>query len=513
MTSGLPWGLALSSGVNTYLPLFLLALFARFGHIVHVSPRFQWLISDQAIFVLGVLAVTEILAQKFPVLDNVWDFAHTLLRPIAGAIAAGATLSTSNVFEIVAAMVMGGGLAAASHSAKSGLRLVSTSKSFGAANLVLSLGEDAGVVVASLLSVYAPWVMLAIVLLFVLVFALLGPRISRMLAYDVGIVGSALTWLVRWVFRRSVPSCLKESLLDIPADRLRLLAATLEPGEELLGALHGWRKRRGGPRRTWCLLTSRRLTWVEAPWLRKPRTQSLTYADISLARHRNLLLMSRVEVLTEGNETYSLTVAKGEMAYAQMAAKRVADLAAQARVVAPLRVPSKSHSDESKCKSVRARAAAECRGDVAGAGQTEQGDRQIAEGGHHLRACARADAGAIFIEGDVADPMQAILNRPLAATQTEQACGGGARGGQTAQAIHGFAPVFVGNEFGDLASEGENLRGVREVEVIAQGRAGPDGTDFHPAVPLIDGGVLRGEKLPASGRRCLGAGWVDYLWR
>lgn len=145
MISGLPWGLALSSGVNTYLPLFLLALLARYGHVVHLSPRFQWLVSDQAIVILGVMAVCEILAQKLPVLDNVWDFLHTLLRPIAGAVASGATLNTTNPSETLVAMVVGGTLAAAAHSTKSGLRLVSTSKSFGAANFAISLGEDAGV--------------------------------------------------------------------------------------------------------------------------------------------------------------------------------------------------------------------------------------------------------------------------------------------------------------------------------------------------------------------------------
>lgn len=92
MSFGLPLGLALASGVNTYLPLFVMTLFARFSGMVHVSPRFQWLISDEAIVILGVLCACEILADKFPVVDNAWDFVHTLLRPVAGALAAGATL-------------------------------------------------------------------------------------------------------------------------------------------------------------------------------------------------------------------------------------------------------------------------------------------------------------------------------------------------------------------------------------------------------------------------------------
>ena len=67
----------------------------------------QFLVSDQALIILGVLAGCEILAQKFPALDNVWDFVHTLLRPLAGAAAAGAVLTTHSAFEMTVAMLLG----------------------------------------------------------------------------------------------------------------------------------------------------------------------------------------------------------------------------------------------------------------------------------------------------------------------------------------------------------------------------------------------------------------------
>ena len=327
MISGLPWGLALSSGVNTYLPLFLLALFARFGHVVHLSPRFTWLDSDQAIFILGVLALCEILAQKFPLLDNLWDFLHTLLRPIAGAVATGATLNTSNALEIALAMMMGGALAAAAHSTKSGLRLMSTSKSYGTANFALSLGEDAGVLTTTLLSVYAPWVMLAIVIIFVVLFAFLGPRILRTLAFDLGIAGSALGGFIRWVFRRKQSTHLKESLLEIAPERLATFTLLLERNEELLGALPGWKRSLGGPRRTWVLLTSKRLLWIESRLFRNCKAQSLDYSEISLARHRNMFLYSRAEFLTQRHENFTLTVASGHIRFAEIAVQMVSHLA------------------------------------------------------------------------------------------------------------------------------------------------------------------------------------------
>ncbi len=323
MISGLPWGLALSSGVNTYLPLFLLAVFARFGHVVHLSPRFEWLVSDQAIFILGALSVCEILAEKVPVLDNVWDFLHTLLRPLAGAVASGATLNTQNVFETIVAMAMGGGLAAAAHSTKSSLRLVSTSKSFGAANFALSLGEDAAVLTMTLLSVYAPWLMLVVVIIFALVFAFLGPRIWRTLSFDLSIAGSAMSGIFRWIFRRNYPTSLKASLLEIDPERLRAFTQLLNGTEELLGVVPGWRRCPGGPRRTWVLLTSQRLLWIRSRLFAKSEAQSLDYGEVCLVRHRNLLFFSRAEFLTRRHEIFILTVAARYARFADLAVQMI----------------------------------------------------------------------------------------------------------------------------------------------------------------------------------------------
>jgi len=327
MTSGLPWGLALSSGVNTYLPLFLLSLFARFGHVVRVSPRFEWLVSDQAIFLLGLLALCEILAEKFPVLDNLWDVVHTLLRPLAGAVAAGATLTTNNVFEIILAMVMGGTLAAAAHSTKSSLRLMSTSKSFGAANLALSLGEDAAVLTGTLLSLYAPWVMLGVVLLFVIVFLLIGPRMIRTLSFDLRIVGAWLGWLVKRVFRVPAASQFQESLLELPLGGLEKLGVQLEPGEGLLGALAGWKRSNRGPRRAWVLLTSQRLLWVERRLLRRPRIQPMVYSEVAVVRSRSLVLFSKLEILNRRNESMTLSLSRPHTRFGEMAADKIRELA------------------------------------------------------------------------------------------------------------------------------------------------------------------------------------------
>jgi hypothetical protein len=326
MISGLPWGLALSSGVNTYLPLFLLALFARFTHAVSLSPRFHWLISDEAVIILGVLALGEVLAEKFPVVDHLWDFLHTVLRPIAGALAAGATLPTESTPELVFAMLTGGTLATAAHSAKSSVRLVSTAKSFGVANPILSLGEDIAVVAGTLLSVYAPWVMLGVVLLFALLFALFGPWLVRSLWFDLRIVAAWFRWLGRRIFRAPTPLTLRESLLELGPSRLRRLSAELEPGEELLGALSGWNRSRG-LRRCWLLVTPGRVLLAEQRFLRKPKVTAIHYGDVVVARERNLVLFSKLDLLTRQNARFALTLARTEVPFGSMAAEKIRELA------------------------------------------------------------------------------------------------------------------------------------------------------------------------------------------
>ncbi len=325
MVSGLPWGLAMASGVNTYLPLFLLAVFARYSHAVHLSPRFQFLTSDQALIVLGALAACEILAQKFPGLDNVWDFLHTLLRPLAGAIAAGATLTTDNTFEMIVAMLMGATIATASHSAKTTLRLASTTKSLGTANIFLSFVEDAAVVAGSLLSIFQPWVMLVIVALFAAVFIWLGAWLVRTIMFDLRVTAAWLYWVVERMFRRPEAQELRESLLLFGPEQLKEFAESLAPGEEMQGALRGWRRSRRGQRVGWLLITDRRVLLIERRRIRKHKIQPVEWSEIALARHRNLWLFEKFELVTRENESIGFNLRKTHGRLGALAARKVSE--------------------------------------------------------------------------------------------------------------------------------------------------------------------------------------------
>jgi hypothetical protein len=146
-----------------------------------------------------------------------------------------------------------------------------------------------------------------------------------------------------------------------------------------------------------------------------------------------------------------------------------------------------------------------------GARHTKQGDCQIAQRSHDLSAVCFADAAAVFIEGNIADIMEAVFDRPVAAAQTEQAGGVGFVGWETGDAVDGFGAVLLSDDLGGVALDGEDLGGIGKSEIASQFGTGPDVADFESSMSFIDGGMVRGEKPPSRGRRCLGGGWIGCL--
>ena len=320
MSMGLPMGLAMASGLNTYLPLLAMALFARYGNVVHVSAKFQWLVSDQMLIVLA-----ELLADKFPGLDHVWDFIHTLLRPVAGAIAAGATISTDNLFETAVVMLLGGSLATATHAAKATVRLASTTKTLGVANPILSIAEDVTSLIATLVAVFVPWLMAIIAVLFVLFIVFAGPPLLRTMRYNIGTFIGILRYAFRKIARTAPPRGLDESIRSIPSGELQRLRKQVQSGEELLGAIEGWRRTGWGPRRTWLLMTSRRVLLVERRFPGRTKTQALAYSDPQWVRERRALSGSRLEIFTRQKQDFILHFPKAQADFVQLAAREISE--------------------------------------------------------------------------------------------------------------------------------------------------------------------------------------------
>ena len=184
-----------------YLPMLSFAVANRWFHLFAVNPNFTFITQDWCIIALLILTVVDFFADKIPFVDHVWNAVHKVVRPVTGAIVAAASIShipalvtvpnsghmvgvvvaavsDSHVIEVglLVVLLIGGILAAMSHTAKTTTRWVSTFTTAGLFNMMLSAIEDVMVFIAILLSLFVPLIMLIVIVLFVLV---LGPRLFR----------------------------------------------------------------------------------------------------------------------------------------------------------------------------------------------------------------------------------------------------------------------------------------------------------------------------------------------
>jgi len=154
--------LAAAAGLNAWIPLFLLGLAARVLPAVALPAGWTWLSSDLALWIIGVLLVLEIVADKIPALDSLNDIVHSIIRPAAGGIAFGAGASAQTVavddpgtffsthtwIPIVAGVL----IALAVHVVKATGRVAANTATAGIAAPALSTAED---VVSFILAVAA----------------------------------------------------------------------------------------------------------------------------------------------------------------------------------------------------------------------------------------------------------------------------------------------------------------------------------------------------------------------
>ncbi|MDF2439882.1 MAG: hypothetical protein JWN98_866 [Abditibacteriota bacterium] len=163
-------GLAASCGLNTFLPLLVLASAAKwhlFG--VQLGGNFAWLGSDSALLALSLATVAEVVADKIPVVDHGLDMLGTVARPAAGALAAASVFKGDPAMAAMIGLVLGAPTAFGFHAAKAGTRAGSSTTTFGMANPLLSFIEDALSLGFAVLSILFPWLVPLLIVLFALV--------------------------------------------------------------------------------------------------------------------------------------------------------------------------------------------------------------------------------------------------------------------------------------------------------------------------------------------------------
>ncbi len=175
---GLAATLGWASGVRLYAVLFIVGGLGYLGWI----PMPGGLVALAHPYVLaasGFMCAVEFFADKVPGVDSAWDFVQTFVRIPAGAALAASVFGDSGAATSLAAAILGGSLAAGSHLAKSGSRVLINTSPEPFSNWAASFGED--LVVGTMLYLAFAHPLAAIVLLGLLVILMIWllPRVWR----------------------------------------------------------------------------------------------------------------------------------------------------------------------------------------------------------------------------------------------------------------------------------------------------------------------------------------------
>ena len=194
-TLALMLGAAWASGINLYAAILVIGWLGHVGH-VDLPPGLEVLSNPLVLGAAGTMYAVEFFADKVPGLDTTWDALHTFIRIPAGALmAAGAAqgLDIGQAGELVG-LLLGGSVAATSHAAKAGSRVVINTSPEPVSNWGASLTEDAAVIGGLWAALNHPVVFLLLFALFIVLAIWLLPKLWRALRR---IAGTVARWFGR----------------------------------------------------------------------------------------------------------------------------------------------------------------------------------------------------------------------------------------------------------------------------------------------------------------------------
>jgi len=174
----LSMGTAWASGINLYAAVLVLGLLGASGNMA-LPPDLQILTSPIVLGAAGIMYLVEFCADKVPVVDTGWDTLHTFIRIPAGALLAAGAVGDINPALALAAGIAGGGIAAGTHAAKSGTRVLVNASPEPFSNWVLSIGEDVAVVAGLWTALQHPILFILLLVCFLMFMIWLLPKLWR----------------------------------------------------------------------------------------------------------------------------------------------------------------------------------------------------------------------------------------------------------------------------------------------------------------------------------------------
>lgn len=182
-------GLAVSAGLNAYIPLLAIGLAGRFLDAITLPAGWAWLENPWVLAILGILLVIEIFADAIPAVDSVNDVIQSVVRPTAGGLAFGAgSMAQTRVVSDPAGffssnawvpIAFGVAIALVVHFVKMAARPVLNATTAGVAAPVVSTTENIASVGLSVTAILIPIVAMIVLIVLIVTVVLLFRRHRR----------------------------------------------------------------------------------------------------------------------------------------------------------------------------------------------------------------------------------------------------------------------------------------------------------------------------------------------
>ncbi|MFZ1286912.1 MAG: DUF4126 family protein [Candidatus Phosphoribacter sp.] len=152
----LPWVFTSgwASGINAYAVVLIMGLAEKFWQVQGLPDALG---RTDVLIGAAVLFAIEMVADKIPYVDSVWDTVHTVVRPAVGATLGYLLGNESADLNAAFTAATGGILALLSHLVKAGARAAVNTSPEPASNIVVSTAEDVTVAAVLVTAFANPW--------------------------------------------------------------------------------------------------------------------------------------------------------------------------------------------------------------------------------------------------------------------------------------------------------------------------------------------------------------------
>jgi len=140
-TLALTMGTAWAAGINLYATIAVLGTLGLTGNMV-LPEQLLVLQNPLVIGAAALMYLVEFFVDKTPGVDTAWDTIHSFIRIPAGVMLAAGAVGDVNPAMAISAGILGGGVAATTHSIKAGTRVLINTSPEPVSNWAASIAED-----------------------------------------------------------------------------------------------------------------------------------------------------------------------------------------------------------------------------------------------------------------------------------------------------------------------------------------------------------------------------------